>query len=338
MKAAVLVRKGDPSKAFEIREVPTPTIKEGEVLIKVEGFGLNFADVMARLGLYADAPPMPSILGYDVTGRVVEVAPDITHLKVGDRVTAMTRFGGYAKYVAAMGMGTAKISDDMPVGEATALTTQYCTAYYAAVEVVNLHEGDKVLIHSAAGGVGTALLQYAKYKNCEIFATAGSDAKVKMLEEAGVHHAINYSTDDFEKAIHTATGGLGVDVIFDAVGGSYMKKGFRSLAPGGKIVCYGAADISDKNIFGKISTLLSFGIYHPIQFMNSSKSLIGVNMLRIADSKPATLKRCLDNVIKLCESGVFKPQVGKVFPVSQIGDAHAFLESRKSTGKITVTW
>jgi NADPH:quinone reductase-like Zn-dependent oxidoreductase len=338
MKAAVLVRKGDPSKAFEIREVPTPKIKEGEVLIKVEGFGLNFADVMARLGLYADAPPMPGILGYDVTGRVTEIAPDITHLKVGDRVTAMTRFGGYAEYVAAMGMGTAKIADDMPVGEATALTTQYCTAYYAAAEVVNLHDGDRVLIHSAAGGVGTALLQYAKYKNCEIFATAGSDAKVKMLEEAGVHHAINYSTDDFEKAIHTATNGLGVDVIFDAVGGSYMKKGFRALAPGGRIVCYGAADISDKNIFGKINTLLSFGIYHPIQFMNTSKALIGVNMLRIADSKPATLKRCLDNVIKLYEWGVFKPQVGKVFPVSQIGDAHAFLEGRKSTGKITVTW
>ena len=165
MKAAVLVRKGDPSRAFEIREVPDPKIKDGEVLIKVEGFGLNFADVMARLGLYADAPPMPSVLGYDVTGRVTAVAPDITHLQVGDRVTAMTRFGGYAEYVAAMGMGTARIAEDMPVGEATALTTQYCTAYYAAAEVVNLHEGDRVLIHSAAGGVGTALLQHAKYKN-----------------------------------------------------------------------------------------------------------------------------------------------------------------------------
>ena len=338
MKAAVLVRKGDASKAFEIREVPNPKIKDGEVLIRVEGFGLNFADVMARLGLYADAPPMPSILGYDVTGHVTEVAPDVTHLRVGDRVTAMTRFGGYAEYVAAMAMGTARISDSIPVGEATALTTQYCTAYYAAAEVVNLHEGDRVLIHSAAGGVGTALLQYATYKKCEIFATAGSDAKIKMLRDEGVHHPINYVTDDFEKEIHRITNGKGVDVIFDAVGGSYVKKGFRALAPGGRIICYGAADISGKNIFGKINTLLSFGIYHPIQFMNTSKALIGVNMLRIADHKPETLKRCLDNVVRLHGEGVFKPLVGKVFPVSQIGEAHAFLESRKSTGKITVTW
>ena len=338
MKAAVLVRKGDPAKAFEIREVPTPKTKEGEVLIKVEGFGLNFADVMARQGLYADAPPMPSIIGYDVVGRITEVAPDVSHVKVGDRVTAMTRFGGYAEYVAAMGMGTAKISDSMPVGEATALTTQYCTAYYAAAEVVNLHEGDRVLIHSAAGGVGTALMQYAKYKKCEIFATAGSDAKLKLLTEAGAHHAINYVTGDFEKEIHRITNGQGVDVIFDAVGGSYVKKGFHALAPGGRIICYGASDISDKNLFGKISTLLGFGIYHPLQFMNTSKALIGLNMLRIADNKPLSLKRCLDNVVRLYEEGVFKPQVGKVFPVSQIGDAHAFLESRQSTGKITVTW
>ena len=338
MKAAVLVRKGDPAKAFEIREVPTPKIKAGEVLIKVEGFGLNFADVMARQGLYADAPPMPSIIGYDVAGCITEVAPDVTHVKVGDRVTAMTRFGGYAEYVAAMAMGTAKIDDNVSVGEATALTTQYCTAYYAAAEVVNLHAGDKVLIHSAAGGVGTALLQYAKYKGCEIFATAGSETKLKLLREEGAHHAINYVTNDFEKEVHRITNGRGVDVIFDAVGGSYVKKGFRSLAPGGKIVCYGASDISDKNIFGKISALLGFGFYHPLQFLTSSKAMIGVNMLRIADNKPEALKRCLDNVVKLLEQGVFKPMVGKVFPVSELAEAHSFLESRRSTGKITVTW
>ncbi len=338
MKAAVLVRKGDAAKAFEIREVPTPKIKEGEVLIRVEGFGLNFADVMARNGLYADAPPMPSIIGYDVAGRVTEVATDVTHIKVGDRVTAMTRFGGYAEYVAAMGMGTAKISEAMPIGEATALTTQYCTAYYAAAEAVNLYAGDRVLIHSAAGGVGTALVQYAKYKGCEIFATAGSEAKLKLLKEAGVNHAINYVTDDFEKEIARITDGQGVDVIFDAVGGSYVKKGFQALSPGGRIVCYGASDITDKNIFGKISTLIGFGFYHPLQFMNSSKAIIGLNMLRIADNKPTSLKRCLDNVVRLCEEGVFKPQVGKVFPIRELGEAHSFLESRRSTGKITVTW
>ena len=338
MKAAVLVRTGDATKAFEIREVAKPTIMLGKVLIEVEGFGLNFADVMARVGMYADAPPLPSILGYDVVGRVVEVATDITHIKVGDRVTAMTRFGGYAQYVVADAQAVAKINESTPAGEATALTTQYCTAYYAAAEMVNLYEGDRVLIHSAAGGVGTALLQYARYKGCEIYATAGSATKIKLLQEAGVHHAINYVSEDFAQVIKAKTNGAGVDVIFDAVGGSYVKKGFQSLAAGGRIICYGAADISDKNIFGKLSAVLGFGIYHPIQFMTNSKSMIGVNMLRIADNKPNVLKRSLDNVVKLYEQGVFKPVVGNVFNVSDLAEAHSYLESRKSTGKITVMW
>jgi NADPH:quinone reductase-like Zn-dependent oxidoreductase len=204
--------------------------------------------------------------------------------------------------------------------------------------VVNLFEGDRVLIHSAAGGVGTALLQYAKHKGCEIFATAGSDAKIKMLQESGVHHAINYVTQDFEAEVARITGGKGIDVIFDAVGGSNLKKGIRALAPGGRIVCYGASSISGKNIFGKIGTLLGFGFYHPLQFMKSSKALIGVNMLRIADNSPQRLNRCLVNVVKLYEQDVFKPAVGRVFPVSQLAEAHAYLGGRGSTGKITVTW
>ncbi|MBS1617080.1 MAG: zinc-binding dehydrogenase [Bacteroidetes bacterium] len=339
MKAAVLVRTGDAAKAFEIREVPVPKIQAGEVLIKVEGFGLNFADVVAREGMYQDAPPIPAILGYDVVGRITEVAPDVQSVKVGDRVTALTRFGGYAEYAVGNALAIAKISDDMPIGEATALTTQYCTAYYAAAEAANIQEGDRVLIHSAAGGVGTALVQYARYKKCEIFATAGSESKLKMLQEAGVHHAINYQTEDFEQVIRDKTSGVGVDAIFDAVGGSNVKKGFRSLIHGGgRIVCYGASTITGQNIFGKISTLLGFGLYHPIQFMSTSRAIIGVNMLRIADNKPTTLARCLKEVVTLHEQGIFKPLVGGVYPVAQLAEAHAALEGRKTVGKITVTW
>jgi NADPH2:quinone reductase len=204
--------------------------------------------------------------------------------------------------------------------------------------VVNLHEGDRVLIHAAAGGVGTALVQYAKYKGCEIFGTAGSDAKLKLLREAGVDHPINYVTEDFEPAVMKITGGQGLDAIYDANGGLSVKKGFRSLASGGRLVCYGGSHIAGQNIFGKIKTLWDFGFYHPLQFMTRSKSIIGVNMLRIADNKPLVLKRCLENVVRLHEQGVFKPAVGGIFPVNQVGEAHEFLASRKSTGKISVSW
>ncbi len=339
MKGIYIVKYGDAEEAFEVRDTPKPVPKPGEVLVKVEGFGLNFADVMARKGMYEDAPPMPSLIGYDVVGTVERVGSNVTHLFEGDRVTALTRFGGYAEFALTDARAAAKISDKMSIPVATALTTQFCTAYYCAAEVVNLFEGDRVLIHSAAGGVGTALMQYAKYKKCEIFATTGSFSKIEMLKQMGAHHVIDTSKEDFEDYIETTTKGDGVDVIFDAVGADFMRRGIRALAPGGRIVCYGAAQMTDAtNIFSKIAKGLQFGIYHPAIFMMASKSLIGVNMLRIADGKPEVLKRCLENVVRLVEEGVFQPQEGKLFKADDIAAAHKYLESRKSTGKVACEW
>ena len=338
MQAIYLVRKGSPFAAFETREILPPKPSGGEIQIRVEGFGLNFADVLARRGLYPDAPPMPCILGYDVVGVVTETAPDVTEIKVGDRVTAMTHFGGYAEYAVAPVLLSARISDSMPAGEATALTVEYCTAYFAAAESVNLYPGDKVLIHAAAGGVGTALLQFCKHRKCEIFATAGSPSKLEMLKKAGADHVINYVTEDFSEKIKEITRGAGIQVIFDSIGGKTTKNGFRLLSPGGNLIIYGAASFSGRNIFGKISNLLGFGFYHPLNIMASSKTITGINMLKIALHKPEAFKRCLHNVVKLYNEGVFKPLVGGLFNASEIGKAHEMLEKRLTSGKITVLW
>jgi len=338
MKAAVLVKNGAAATAFEIREVPKPTFTADEVLIKVSAFGLNFADVMARLGMYKEAPPLPAILGYDVAGYIEAVGDYVTSFKVGDRVVAMTRFGGYAEYAVTNASATTVIPANLSNAEATALATQYCTAYFAAAEMMQLHKGDTVLIQSGAGGVGTALIQFAKYKECEIFSTAGSSAKMDYLQSLGVQHPINYNTQDFEAEIKKLTAGKGVDAIFDAVGGKSVKKGFRSLGAGGRLVCYGAAAMTDKNIFGKIGAALGFGFYHPLMLMMPSKTIIGVNMLRIADEKPAIIQRCLAAVVQLTKEGVFTPTVSKIFPVSDIADAHEYIASRKSIGKVVVEW
>ena len=218
MKAIYLIKHGNADEAFEVRDISKPAPKTGEVLVKVEGFGLNFADVMARKGLYQDAPPLPSVLGYDICGRVEKTGDGVKNVTVGERVTAMTRFGGYAEYAVTDARATAKIPDNSSVTEATALTTQYCTAYYCAAVMVNLFEGDRVLIHSAAGGVGMALLQYALYRKCEVFATTGSEGKVAWLKKMGAHHVINTGKMEFDDFITKATNGEGVDVIFDAVG------------------------------------------------------------------------------------------------------------------------
>ena len=338
MKAAVLVKNSSANDSFEIREIDKPKAEEGQVLIKVEAFGLNFADIMARQGIYQDCPPLPAVIGYDVVGEVVEIGLGVDNVQVGDRVTAMTRFGAYAEYAITDYRACAKIADAYPVGKATALTTQYCTAYYCLEEMLNLYPGDKVLIHAAAGGVGTALVQLAKHKGCEIFGTAGSAEKLEYLRELGVDHPINYRSSDFEQEVRKLAGDGGLDAVFDPVGGDSVKKGLRLLGSGGRVVLFGASSMTGTNVFGKISAGLGFGFYHPAEFMMASKSMIGVNMLRIADNRPMVLKRCLEKVVQLVEDGVLDPTEAKVFPIDELAEAHEFLEGRKSIGKVSVKW
>ena len=341
MRAIVLVKNGEPDKAFELQEMADlPAPKPEEVKIAVEGFGLNFADVMARLGKYQDCPPLPCIIGYEAVGRVAELGKDIQHLKEGDRVLAFTRFNAYAEQLLADGRAVVKIPESLPLDEATALATQYVTAYFAAEYITRLHKGEQVLIQSAAGGVGTALVQLAKHRGAYIYGTAGSDEKVEHLAKQGVDVPINYKKYDFAKEIKSKSPGRKVDVVFDAVGGKSVKKAYKLLNSGGRLVCYGAASISGRgiNIFKTLAGVAGFGLYHPVQFMMNSKSILGVNMLRIADNKPDVMQYCLEAVVRLYEEGIFKPIGGGIYPLEQLGEAHEHLEFRKSIGKLAVHW
>jgi len=338
MKAIVLTKTGSANNAFEIRELPTPQMGDNDVLIKVAFSGLNFADVMARKGMYKAAPPLPSVLGYDVSGTVESIGKNVINVALGDQVFAITRFGGYAEYAVCSGMAVAKVPAKIDMATATALATQYSTAWFSAAEMVNLHEGETVLIHAAAGGVGTALTQYALHKKCTVFATAGSDEKVNILQKVGVHVAINYRKEKFEKVVMQKTDGKGINVIFDAVGGKSVKTGIKSLSAGGIMVCYGATEMSSGGQLQYMKTAIQFGFYNPGLLTMASKSIIGINMLHIADERPAMMKRTMDEVYKLAEQGIFKPVLGKVFGASEMGAAHAFLESRASVGKVVVEW
>lgn len=338
MKAIYLTKQGNAFNAFEQREVPIPKPSNGQVLIKVEAFGLNYADVLARLGMYKEAPPIPALLGYDVAGTIEDLGTGVTGFAVGDRVMAMTRFGGYAEYAVTEALAMAKIPDSINMAAATALTTQYCTAYYSSAYITNLFAGDTLLVQSGAGGVGTALIQYAKHKGCTIFATAGSAEKIEYLKKCGVHHPINYKTQDFAEEVIKVTGKNSLDMVFDAVGGKSVKKGLGLLNSGGRLVCYGVSDLSDRNIVGKLTSVVGFGIYHPLYFLMYSKAIIGVNMLKIADNKPQVIQYCLQKVVDLVDQGVFIPEIGKVFSADKIGEAHDFLEKRQSIGKVVVQW
>jgi NADPH2:quinone reductase len=339
VKAAYLVEHGKAERAFELREVDKPQFAENQVLIKVEAFGLNFADVMARLGHYRDSPPLPALLGYDVVGRVESAGYAIKHLKTGDRVTALTRFGGYAEYAVSDGEVTHKIPEQMPPGVAVALATQYCTAYYMAHDLASFQEGDKVLIHAAAGGVGTALVQMALNSGCTIYGTCSSPKKIAYLKKQGVQYPIDYTTSDFAEEIERLEGKCMLDTVFDPIGGISARKGFRLLQAGGKLICYGVSSMNrTSTIFGKLKVLYDFGLYHPVKLLLGSKGIIGVNMLKLADENPLKISRSMRRVIQLNVEQKLQPVVGRTFGIEELGQAHAFLESRQSIGKIVVMW
>jgi NADPH:quinone reductase-like Zn-dependent oxidoreductase len=340
MKAVYLIKNGSSKAAFEIRETKIPTPGKGEVVIKVEAFGLNYADVMARRGLYKAAPPKPSILGYDVAGTVYSIGPDTPGFLVGQRVAAMTRFGGYAEYAGTKGSAVIPISDSIDYSTATALATQASTAVYSACFATRLYSGDHVLVHAAAGGVGTILVQIAKAKGCVIFGSAALN-KHSYLKELGVDFPIDSNPDQLEQELGHALKGKKLDVVFDNIGGLSFKKGYQLLGPGGRIVAFGAAAQNLGKRSNQLNTMrvgLGFGFHSPIGLIIKSQTMAGVNMLAIADKKPAVLAEVMAEVGHMLEQGIICPILGKSFPAEQIAEAHEFLESRLSTGKIALTW
>ncbi len=340
MKGIQLTSYGNSDQAFTITELPIPKPGDYDVIIASEASGLNFADVVARRGLYPDAPKNPALLGYDVAGRIHTIGAKVEDFKVGDRVTALCRFGGYAEYVSTNVAGVAKVPDSLDYPEATTLATQACTAMFCATEAVSLHPSDKVLVQAAAGGVGIMLTQIAKHLGCEVFGTC-STSKLDFVKKNGVDHAIDYRNENFAEAIRTLIGKRGIDVIFDSLGGKAYKDGKGLLAHGGRMVNFGAAEQirgSKTNKIGALRAAWRFGFHSPIPLLMGSKAMIGVNMLRISDSRPDIFNVVLKRVVDYYEQGILKPVVSKVFSAEQIAEAHDHLENRQSIGKVAIVW
>ncbi|GAB5538547.1 MAG: medium chain dehydrogenase/reductase family protein [Salibacteraceae bacterium] len=340
MKAIVLVRDGNPEDAFEMQDVPTPKVEPNQVLVKVSHFGLNYADIMARKGLYNGRPELPCVLGYEVVGEISAIGSKVKGFAIGDYVLAFTLFGGYAEFCVAEATGVVKLGAGTNPAEATALATQYCTAWYAACMMVNLQPKDRVLIHAAAGGVGTALVQLAKLKGCEVFGTASHPHKIEYLKTLGVDHPINYRTNDFSAEVTRILNGHKIDVAFDPIGGSNFKRTNALLGTGGRIITFGASEwSSSKGTFiDKLKLAFGFGFLHPIALLMKSKSIIGVNMLEVGKKRPDYLQTCLQEVYALYQNGTLKPTVDSVHPVSNLSTAHRRLEGRQTIGKVVVEW
>jgi NADPH2:quinone reductase len=337
--AIVLSKIGSASHAFSNQEIPLPALKHDEVLIDSEAFGLNYADVMARRGLYKEAPPLPCVIGYELVGKIIEVGNKEDQHLIGQRVLAFSRFGAYAKLV------ITKLNAIIPLPNAKAeiamaLSTQAVTAYYMSDYISTIRRNDIVLIHAAAGGVGSLLIQLSKLAGAIVIAKVSSDEKEELAKRLGADFTVNYTKKPYEVEIESILKGRRLDISFNAVGGASVKKDMRLLGSGGRLFLFGGAELLKGRwgIFSKLSFLRKMGIILPVALMMRSKSILGVNMLKIADNKPHVIEACMKEVMALFESGKLVPQVGKIYHVADISAAHNYLESGKSTGKITVFW
>lgn len=336
---AIPIRRASEAEALHIEEWSDPKPAENEILIEVKAFGLNFADIVARKGQYPDAPKFPFVPGYEVAGIVKTVGAAVKSFRVGDEVIALTLFFGYAELAVADERAAVKKPKGMSFADGASIPVNFLTAYHSLFETGTLKAGANVLIHAGAGGVGLAAIQMAKNHGCKVFATAGSEKKLGLLREWGVDHPINYQSSDFEREARRIMGGNLMDVVLDSVGGAYFKKDIALLRPHGRVVAFGAAALSERNIF-KLATIvpqvLSMLTLSMIELMMNSKGFYGVNMLRVAKENPELLSEEMAAVMSMFADKKLKTVVSRQMSWKQIGEAHQLLESRASTGKIVL--
>lgn len=338
MRAIVVPRHGPPD-VFEEREVEERRLSPQDVRVRVEAAGVNFADLMGRVGLYPDAPPLPYAPGYEVAGVVEEAGDRVpATLAPGTRVVAVTRFWGYADRVRAPAYAAAPLPAALPFPVAAALPVSYLTAHLALVHVGNAKPGERVLVHGAAGGVGLAVLDLARPLGLELYATAGSDEKCRMLEARGVRAAVNYRTTDYEAALKEATRQRGFHLVLDPLGPESFAKGLRLLAPLGRIVCYGFSQLvtgPKRNLWHAVTTYLSKHKVNPVTLMNANAGVFGLNLAHLFEEREL-LSRGLAELVARAERGEVAPTIAASFPLTAAGAsaAHTCLHERRNVGKV----
>ena len=341
MKAVVLSGHGGP-EVLRVEDRPDPELAPGQVRIAVRAAGINFADTLARVGLYPDAPKPPCVLGYEVAGEVDAVGDGVEDFKPGDRVMAGTRFGGQASMVSVDAEQVIPLPDRLSFEQGAAFPVNYATAFAALVVMGGLREGERVLIHAAAGGVGISATQIARGIGAEIFGTA-SPSKHDAIRAQGVKHAIDYRSQDFEAEVDRITGGEGIDLAIDALGPTSFRKDYRLLRPGGRLVMYGLSEASTekgRNIPRALSALARMPTatlpwWKSLAVMNENKGVFGLNMLKWWDAE-GTINRAIDPMLLDLQSGSLDPVVAEAFPFERAGEAHTFIAERRNIGKVVL--
>jgi NADPH:quinone reductase-like Zn-dependent oxidoreductase len=341
MKAVVLTGTGGP-EVLRVQERPDPPVGPGEVRIAVRAAGVNFAETLARVGLYPDAPKTPCVLGYEVAGEVESVGPGVSAYEAGDRVVAGTRFGGQAELVSVPEAQVLPLPERLSFEEGAAFPVNYGTAYAGLVLMGGMREGTRVLIHGAGGGVGISATQLARNAGAEVFGTA-SPGKHEAIRAQGVAHAIDYRGQDFAAEVMRITNGEGVDLILDALGPTSFRKDYRLLRPGGRLVMYGLSENTNagvRDLPATLKSLLKMPLatmpwWKSLMLMNENKGVFGLNMLSWWD-REGSLDRVTEPLMADLEAGRLQPVVAEAFPFERAGEAHEFIAQRRNVGKVVL--
>ncbi len=333
----IWITKPGPPEALTVRETDDPTPRPDEVLIDVRACGINFADVMARLGIYPDAPPRPCVVGYEVAGLVRECGPDTDRFSPGDRVVALTRFGGYSTVVAVPQNQVYTLPQSLSFSEGAAIPVQYFTAYLALNRLGNLQPDERVLVHNAGGGVGIAAIQLAKHVGATVFGTASS-WKHDRLRELGADQLIDYRTSDWVAELKAATGGHGVHVIIDPLGGKSLTRDLEVLAPLGRLIAFGSSS-AIRSGSGSWFSLLRSALSMPrpgfLKLLSNNWSIAGLNLGHLW-SEVARLRVAGDAILTGAQEGWIRPIVSAEVPFDSPAEGHRMLQDRKNLGKVVL--
>lgn len=333
----VWITKAGPPEVLQVKEAADPQPEPGELRIRVEAAGINFADIMGRMGMYPDLPGIPIVVGYEVAGRVDAVGAGGDTEWFGRDVIALTRFGGYSDVICVPQNQVFARPTGMSAAEGAALPVNYFTAYMLVVVMGGLRKGDTMLVHSAGGGVGIAATQLAKHIGATVIGTA-STSKHDFLRSIGVDHLIDYRREDFEQRTRDITGGRGVELILDAVGGDSFRKGFRLLAPTGRLGMFGmsaAATGKQRNVLSLLRTVASMPWlqFTPVSLIDQNKGVFGVNLGHMWQEVDR-IRTWAEELLRLWTERVVRPHVDKVFPFSEAAAAHHYIQDRRNVGKV----
>lgn len=337
MKQSFIVRHGGASM-LQVRESADPVPQRNEVRIRVRAAGVNFADILARQGLYPDAPKIPCVVGYEVAGIVDATGPGAKPDWIGHEVFALTRFGGYADTVVVPETQIFDKPATLTFEQAAALPVNYLTAWQLLVVVGSLAPTDTVLIHNAGGGVGLAAIDIARHIGAHIIGTA-SHHKHAFLQQRGAHDTIDYRTQDWLREVRRLTKDRGVELAIDPLGGSHWKKSYSALRHTGRLGMFGISAATESGWIGPLrlaKVAMTMPLFHPISLLNQNRSVFGVNMGHLWHESEK-IRAWMMTLLAGVTAGWVRPHVDRSFPLDQAGQAHTYLENRQNIGKVVLT-